>query len=61
VEQQSDFDDLKKRLGVCLQFLEPRDQEMIERLQDAAASPVMVVRKVICVELPPKTSSFRLP
>lgn len=58
VEHETDFADLKSKLGVRLQFLCPSADAMLQQLQAAAKNPVMVVGKVICISLPPKMGSL---
>jgi predicted nucleotidyltransferase len=52
----TDFAALKEALGVGLQFLDYNDKAMLQRIRLAAKTPVLKVRKVVCVILPPKAS-----
>ena len=53
-QNETDFAGLKEALGVRLQFLDHNDEAMLQRIRLAAKTPLLTVRKVVCVYLPPK-------
>jgi predicted nucleotidyltransferase len=53
-QHQTNFAELKRALGLRLQFLDHNDHAMLARIRAAARPPMLTLRKVVCVLLPPK-------
>ena len=57
-QHQTDFAAIKaavrSALGVRLEFSDAQDEALLQRIRVATSEPVLAVRKVVCVYLPPR-------